>query len=197
MRGDSLRDFYAKTLAVVGLGLLAGAGAIVDYWPVGGPLPGVSNVAALTPALGVTLPTPPDSIPAPVLRVPFRRALMPPVVTVAPVVAQPVEWPDVPPALPAPVASDTVAAITFEPVRVDYPPPDSLPMIELVDLGPMPAMNSGGVLDDAQRILGGAVRHTRESLKGARWFLGDKIQGLAGAFRKVSPFWDATGTELH
>ena len=33
VRGDSLRDFYAKGLALVGLGMLAGAGAVVDYWP--------------------------------------------------------------------------------------------------------------------------------------------------------------------
>jgi hypothetical protein len=35
VRGDSRRDLYSKTLALCGLGLLAGAGALVDYWPVG------------------------------------------------------------------------------------------------------------------------------------------------------------------
>lgn len=35
MRGDSRRDLYAKTLALLGLGVLAGTGAVVDYWPVG------------------------------------------------------------------------------------------------------------------------------------------------------------------
>lgn len=35
VRGDSRRDLYAKTLALFGLGVLAGAGAVVDYWPVG------------------------------------------------------------------------------------------------------------------------------------------------------------------
>ncbi len=48
MRGDSLRDLYAKTLALVGLGLLAGVGALVDYWPVGGSTP---QVAALQPVV--------------------------------------------------------------------------------------------------------------------------------------------------
>jgi hypothetical protein len=181
---------------VVGLGLLAGAGAIVDYWPVGGPLPAVSDVAALTPAPSVTLLEAPASIPAPVMRAPFRRAIMPPVVTMAPVVAEPVVWPEMP---PAPVAQPMPDAtpISFEPVRVDYPPPASLPMIELVDLGPMPAMASSSALDDAQRILAGAARRAHESLKGARWFLGDKLQGMVGAVRKVSPFWDASGLQLH
>jgi hypothetical protein len=35
VRGDSLRDLYAKTLALVGLGVLAGVGALFDYWPAG------------------------------------------------------------------------------------------------------------------------------------------------------------------
>jgi hypothetical protein len=35
VRGDSLRDLYAKTLALLGLGVLAGAGAVVDFWPAG------------------------------------------------------------------------------------------------------------------------------------------------------------------
>lgn len=34
MRGDSRHDFYAKAMALCGLGMLAGVGAIVDYWPV-------------------------------------------------------------------------------------------------------------------------------------------------------------------
>jgi hypothetical protein len=35
VRGDFVRDLYAKTLALVGLGVLAGTGALLDYWPAG------------------------------------------------------------------------------------------------------------------------------------------------------------------
>jgi hypothetical protein len=41
MRGDSLRDLYAKLLALAGLGVLAGTGALVDYWPTGNGMPAV------------------------------------------------------------------------------------------------------------------------------------------------------------
>ena len=43
MRGDSIRDLYAKTLALLGLGVLAGTGALVDYWPSGVRLPVVES----------------------------------------------------------------------------------------------------------------------------------------------------------
>src|SRR5688500_16492133 len=43
MRGDSLRDFYAKTLALLGLALVGVLGALVDHWPTAQPLPKVSE----------------------------------------------------------------------------------------------------------------------------------------------------------
>ena len=43
MRGDSLRDFYAKTIALLGLALVGGLGALIDYWPVTTPLPRVAT----------------------------------------------------------------------------------------------------------------------------------------------------------
>jgi hypothetical protein len=52
VRGDSLRDLYAKTLALFGLALLAGVGALVDYWPAPGAFPAVQSPAP-TPAPAV------------------------------------------------------------------------------------------------------------------------------------------------
>lgn len=49
MRGDSLRDFYAKTIALLGLALVGAIGALIDYWPVSHPLPRVT-VALPAPA---------------------------------------------------------------------------------------------------------------------------------------------------
>jgi hypothetical protein len=53
VRGDSLRDLYAKALALLGLGLLGAAGALVDYWPVRSDIPQVASVLALPPALAI------------------------------------------------------------------------------------------------------------------------------------------------
>lgn len=63
MRGDSLRDLYAKALALLGLGLLGVAGALVDYWPVRGELPAVASVLSL-PAPIQALTNRPDAPPS-------------------------------------------------------------------------------------------------------------------------------------
>jgi len=53
VRGDSLRDLYAKALALLGLGLLGAAGALVDYWPVPSALPAVASASVLPADLGI------------------------------------------------------------------------------------------------------------------------------------------------
>lgn len=51
MRSHSRLDFYAKSLAVAGLGCLGAIGALIDYWPAQGPLPEVAAVAERPGAL--------------------------------------------------------------------------------------------------------------------------------------------------
>jgi hypothetical protein len=50
VRGDSLRDLYAKGLALLGLGFLAAVGALFDYWPVSSELPRVARALTVPPA---------------------------------------------------------------------------------------------------------------------------------------------------
>jgi hypothetical protein len=63
VRGDYLRDLYAKTLALVGLGVLAASGALLDYWPAGIVVPMPSHPAlpvatehSRTPRVEVSMP---------------------------------------------------------------------------------------------------------------------------------------------
>jgi hypothetical protein len=74
MRGDSLRDFYAKTIALCGLGLLAGAGALVDYWPTAIEFPSVGPALVL-PELAQAIPPPALDRPGPVVRVSSVRSV--------------------------------------------------------------------------------------------------------------------------
>jgi hypothetical protein len=65
MRGDSLRDFYAKSLAVLGLAVLGALGAVVDYWPAAFTVPTTAAVnlgaAALRPLSTLALAAEPVS----------------------------------------------------------------------------------------------------------------------------------------
>jgi hypothetical protein len=94
MRGDSLRDLYAKMLALVGLGVLAGTGALVDYWPSGVTLPMVD--AGLTQAeLARSLPVP-DRQPNFVAAAPARARSARPAVTVVQTAAVEAPTPRIP-----------------------------------------------------------------------------------------------------
>jgi hypothetical protein len=69
VRGDSIRDLYAKTLALLGLGVLAGTGALVDYWPVGISYPAVGSTLEMPAgavAIGLTESAPPETPAEPV-----------------------------------------------------------------------------------------------------------------------------------
>lgn len=197
MRGDSLRDFYAKTLAVVGLGLLAGAGAIVDYWPIGGPLPAVSRVAGLDVRTPVVLPGAPDSIPAPIIRAAAPRPIASVVVAAnaAPISSIDVVLP------PAPLMVALNNDLQYGPFvtlpAVDtIDEPTAFDVLTMEDLGERPVLATGDATDDSHSMLQDALRRTRNSLRGARGFFGgqiDKIQGMVGAVKRASPFWDVSG----
>mgnify|MGYP003575910362 CR=1 FL=1 len=194
MRGDSLRDFYAKTLAVAGLGLLAGAGAIVDYWPVGGPLPAITHLAGLDPRAPVVVPAAPEQIPAPVVRRAASRVTAPlPVSSETWAVSASAEV-TLP---PAPLPVDLTTSSYGDSVELpdldflDLSPETDL--ISMSDLGQGPAL--AGAIDDSHGLLSDALQRTRASLRGARLMLGAKIQGVMGAVKKASPFWDAAGLQ--
>jgi hypothetical protein len=181
VRGDSLRDFYAKTLAVLGLGVLAATGAAVDYWPVGEEWPSVSAAAGLRP-----------DAPAP----------LQPLVPGAPAAPRRVTRPQHPPTFVMTEADDPSPIVKSAPALVLEPPPapesfiavsEALPallLVETIDLEPPPAVEA--TPEDSHRVLGDAVRRTRESLGAARVFLSDALSGMVGAFRRVNPFF-ATG----
>ena len=198
MRGDSLRDFYAKTLAVVGLGLLAGAGAIVDYWPVNGEWPTVSRVAVFRPTHPAPLPelAADREIPAPqVINASLRSTPRPapaafakpfrsvrfaePVITPAPEAAPipELDLSGIEPALPA--AMFAMSAVELD-LDLDVPTP--------VDVAE--PLNSGG--SSSSRAFVNSAVGALNALKKTRASLKDAVRGVVGTFRKVSPFWDAT-----
>jgi hypothetical protein len=115
MRGDSIRDFYAKTFALLGLGVLAGTGALVDYWPSGVALPAVETGLA-APQAARSLPVPavfPDFQPR-VIRTSAPRESRP-----APLVAR--AAPEVAPRLPAVPAASMWDAVAIQAVSLSRP----------------------------------------------------------------------------
>jgi hypothetical protein len=199
MRGDSLRDLYAKALALVGLGLLACAGAIVDYWPVPGDVPRVARAPRpLPPAAGVpalaklVLPAPPA------LRDPIRRTSEQPgarpsqtgevFLTLAESpqpLGQPIE-------LSAPPADHVAAAIDDEAALRDTPA-DASPLVSRepwpAPVAPVLQLASNPPADG---FITGALKKTGESIVKTGAVTGasivDAFRGVFGAFKKVSPF---------
>lgn len=198
MRGDSVRDFYAKALAILGLGLLAGVGALVDYWPVAAGTPALVAGPALGPALP-SLPRFSDLPPLPPRPrvVAAVRSVAPPpvpvsIVAVASTGAGPVGEP-VPLVAPlefiAPVVVPAVEA-PAAPVELSVP----APIVEFVPaLTPPPTRLAASAQDDSGFIMGalkktGAGIVKTGAVTGAS--IADAFRGVVGAFKKVSPFKD-------
>lgn len=204
MRGDSLRDFYAKTLAVLGLGLIAGAGAIVDYWPTGIRLP-----AATSPSIA-RLTVPPlvqdlnQQVPEPTLvaaREPLHlvnaRHVRWPAFAPRPGVTGALVRPAVfTPASAEPVtppAAETADAIPSAPVSYTTPVSEWAPEAVMSSrLTPEQLDAWLGSSPEPTGFIGGALKKTKDSLvkTGAvtSASLGTAVRGVVGAFKKVSPF---------
>ena len=203
MRGDSLRDFYAKTLAVLGLGLIAGAGAIVDYWPTGIRLPAATSpsIARLTvPPLVQNLN---QQVPAPTLVVSREsvhsmnaRHVHWPAFTARPQAAvailRPAAFKPAPSAAPVLPAAEPVAAKPGAPVSYTTPVSEFAPDMLASSQLSAEQLDAPGGPPSPTGFIGGALKRTKDSLArtGAvtSASLGNAVRGVVGAFKKVSPF---------
>ena len=204
MRGDSLRDFYAKALALVGLGTLASVGALVDYWPgtvdvprVAGPVSRVS-APALLPAVDLASAVNFEARPR------VKAANIPALILVSTDTAQIVEpWTSLAPATfeaptafapPAPLSDSYDALPVSEmdvPVSVFQPaalPGTNVALEErAMSYAPPPVVQAPAAASSDG--ITGVLRRTGSSLAAAGAKTGSTIVGafraVGGAFRKI------------
>ena len=191
MRGDSIRDFYAKAMAVAGLGMLAGVGALVDYWPTPLGVPHVPSVHARFGAVGpLTLAAPAD-VPVTIDRPAAPRAVLAslPVSTADATSLQAVTSAVLETEPPASAVSEPVAEslavqsalnLPAAPVSLSDLPPAAAPTVSAAMLTDLPHMVAA--VDDSDGILTGAFKKTGSSIATAGTKAGS---GLATAARVV------------
>lgn len=209
MRGDSRRDFYAKALALLGLGLLGATAAVVDNWPAG-------SVVSTAPVAGS------DGSAAP-LRLDLRKFNVtsdaPAVARVA-VVRAPVRPEPMRPSASVALPSVGVTLATLPPARpvsllVQNGVPHDVPFLtaSLVDAPEeAPAVFVGPVEDHEYRMseasrsaavgaamnegfFSGAVKKTQDTLAktgstiaDAFRAVGGAVGAMGGAVKRVMPF---------
>lgn len=176
MRGDSIRDLYAKTLALLGLGVLAGTGALVDYWPTsGGELPAAASVFVRPEATRV-LPAPDPK--APVL----RPSPVQSVATAASTASEELQIP----VLPVRASADFVVVQTL---ALAGPPP--------AELTPSPMFASQGELIDFSAPLTPATTATLAMAGPVNSAAADGGDGffLTGAFKRTGASILRTGAK--
>jgi len=206
MRGDSIRDLYAKAFALVGLSLLAGAGAIVDYWPVSGDVPRVTAAPNRLPSVartplaanaGIAAPAV-----APVTQIAMRSA------DVTPDAVSTSSAPELFVSMPAaPSAVGPAVGLTIPTIPAMIPAPVQDAPASDVELSQLPStwarersngsigpalLASGQQVEDG--FFSGALKKTRDSIMKTSAATGasiaDAFRGVANAFKKVSPFND-------
>ena len=203
MRGDSVRDLYAKALALVGLGLLACAGAIVDYWPVPGEPPRVARAPKLlSPQATIPALAELDGVPAasPAARAAARQPV-PATARFSPSQSGEV-FLSLAAASPQPLG---------EPIELAPPPADAAlveeapgrrgdetgPAAPMFQREPKSTVSAPAALQLATNppsdgFITGALKKTGESIVKTSAATGasivDAFRGVFGAFKKVSPF---------
>lgn len=189
MRGDSLRDLYAKSLAVVGLAALAGVGAVIDYWPADLNVPSVASAAmrpAVHPAAPLHLNLADLRIPAPAPAVPVLPAAL---VVSAPVV--PVPFTDT--ASPDVLLAVRVAPPPVMPVGVATSMPDA-PAVAIstppaVEPAQPPVVVEQHADADQSFVVVSALKKTGSSLGSSLVKTGATVasafRALGGAFKRI------------
>lgn len=206
MRGDSLRDFYAKSLALLGLAALAGVGALVDYWPadIRTPLVARALLPQPDPASIPALPSP-DVVARLTSVTSARRistSLAPAIAEAASVQSEPVEPIDwaapPPPSLALDLAPATTGSFGEElslalppaPLPLENEPPTISMGAALVPLA-APSLSANND-DSSVAMLRGALRKTGQSIikGGAKTgaSIMDAMRAVGGAFKKVPWF---------
>lgn len=206
MRGDSLRDLYAKALALLGLAVLAAAGALFDYWPLTSDLPALARLTQ--PSSGVpAIPLPTEAELAAAKRAPVVARRAP--ATVAPkatpdvaVVHTAVEAPrHATHAMKlhlavAPLRVDFGQHVTLAPVVVTMPEPtltaetiSTPPEAMVVEMVPIVAPARGDDDGSAVGFVAGALKKTGQTIArtGARagGSIRNALVSFGGAFRKI------------
>ena len=203
MRGDSVRDLYAKTLALLGLGVLAGTGALVDYWPVGLSTPAVDMPFVSSPLPGPIAVT---SLAEPALVAPPPSAVERPLQ--APGRARPVSavGRSATPAVPerssvdsrtSPTPALLIASAASLPLGIGVRLREPVPVVE-----PLPGLAADAVGPDGAPLLiaangeppAGVPRARLAPTQPAPASSGDEADGLiAGAFKKAGSSIIKTG----
>jgi hypothetical protein len=199
VRGDSRQDLYAKTLALLGLGLLAGTGALVDTWPTGQLVPATAGLSLPHEfAIARPITTPADRFAASqVARLDAPRAIAeaPESTSTSPATIDALPIGSSVPASVAVALAEPPAARTLEARPLTDVPGEEIALFEPVFMtttdadmrlaAPVsPDEDSDGFLTSAAKKTGASIVRTGVKT-GASIF--DAVRALSGAVRRALP----------